>query len=201
MVLSRPHFSTSGSLIWGAQNWTEGSKCVSPGLSRGEGSSSSVRPNEAQEAVGLRCKGTSLTHNQLGVHWHPMVLSCSSWLVPSLYGGIGLLFSGRKNFACPFLELQTVPASPFHQPVAVPLDGSTSIQCMYHFPWFYMNKFAEGAFCPIVQVTNEDVKQYLPHCHSLVYTSDWLPAAFCTTSHLCSSSPHGPPPVMTNFQR
>lgn len=50
----------------------------------------------------------------------------------------------------------------FLHPLEVPLNGSTSVWCISRSSQFHIIFiFAEGAFCPIIQVINEDAKQYL----------------------------------------
>ena len=99
---------------WGAQHWTQYSKCVSAVLSRGEGSPpwpGNALLDTAQEAVSLLCcKGALLRHGQLGVHQDPLVLSYRATcqpVTPILSSCLGLWFL--------FVELYEALVSPFLQ--------------------------------------------------------------------------------------
>ena len=65
-----------------------------------------------------------------------------------------------QDFALPLVELHEVPASPFLQPVEVPLDGSTTLWPISQSSQFcVICKLAEGTLWPIIQIINEDVEQ------------------------------------------
>ena len=77
-ALSHLHSNTPTSVsYWRAQHWTQHSRCVSPGLSRGKGLPSSTRRQCFSEysPSGWR-KGLLLAHVQLGVHQDHQVLFC-----------------------------------------------------------------------------------------------------------------------------
>ena len=58
------------------------------------------------------------------------------------------------------VELHEVPVSPFLQSVVVPLDGSMTLWRISHSSHFcVIYKLAEGTFCLVIQIINEDVKQ------------------------------------------
>ncbi|GAB0185708.1 mitochondrial enolase superfamily member 1 [Grus japonensis] len=58
------------------------------------------------------------------------------------------------------VELHEVPVSLFLQHVEVPLDGSTTLWHISHSSQHnVICRLAEGTFCPIIQIINEDVEQ------------------------------------------
>lgn len=67
----------------------------------------------------------------------------------------------------------------------VPVNVSTLLWYVSHSSQFcIICKHAEGAFCPIVQVISEDVKQYWPQYRPLGQTtSDRPPAGLCVSDH------------------
>lgn len=69
-----------------------------------------------------------------------------------------------QNFTLPLVEFCKVSVSPFLQPIEVPPDGSTTIWHISHSSWFgVIQKFAEGTFCPIIQITKVAVTSGV-HC-------------------------------------
>lgn len=55
-----------------------------------------------------------------------------------------------RIFALLIVEIREVLASPFHHPVMVPLDGSTSLQCIsYSFHYFFPSPTALSSWCLI----------------------------------------------------
>jgi len=65
-----------------------------------------------------------------------------------------------QGFALLLVELREFPASPFLQPVMVPLDGIMTLWHIIHSSQFGVTcKLAEGALCPIIQISKEDVEQ------------------------------------------
>jgi len=63
---------------------------------------------------------------------------------------------------------------PSLQPVEVSMNGCTTIWSISHSSQVCIIPLAESAVCPIVQVTNGEVKQYLPWYEPLWYAnSDW----------------------------
>lgn len=80
--------------------------------------------------------------------------------------------------AFPLVEFHYVPVGLFLQPVKVPLDGSTTLECVKHSSQFYLFcKFAEVTLCSPTLVTNDHVKQYWPN-DSLYTTSIGLQMGF-----------------------
>lgn len=81
----------------------------------------------------LYCKSTLLAHVQFGVLWHPQGLFCQ---YAFQLGGsqnllLGALTPQVQDFA--FLpDVQEIPASPFIQPVQVPLDDSMTCWHISH---------------------------------------------------------------------
>lgn len=73
-----------------------------------------------------------------------------------------------------FVDLHQICAGPSLQPVEVSLNGSTTVWCLSHSSQVCIVALAERAVCPIVQVINGDVKQYLLWYEPLGSTSsDW----------------------------
>ena len=64
-----------------------------------------------------------------------------------------------QDFALLLAELPEVSVSPFLQPVKLTLDGSMPLWHVHSSQLCVIGKLAEGTLCPIVQITEEDVKQ------------------------------------------
>lgn len=88
----------------------------------------------------------------------------SSWLAPNLYWVVhGVVPPQAQDFTLPLAELHEVRVCPFLQPVVVPLNGGTTV-------WYIsdssqscnIHKLAESVLSPVIQVINEEVKQYWP---------------------------------------
>lgn len=113
-------------LHWGAQNWTQDSRC---GLTRGEGKDHLLpagnNPNASQGSC--LCWKCWLMFNLVSIRT-PMCFSAKllpSWTAPTVYWCRGLILP-TQNFALPFVGLREVPVSPFLQPVKVPLVAQPS---------------------------------------------------------------------------
>lgn len=100
----------------------------------------------------------------------------------------------------PLLKLIRFPLHPTLQPVQVLLYGSTSFWCVSHSSQLWIiSKFAEGAFHPFIQITDEDVgrdwTQYQPLGNTTSYSA---PTSAADHNHLSSASqPVCNPPQMT----
>ena len=121
-------------------------------------------PSAAQDTFRLCSKGTSLAHVQLRVCQDLRAFSAkqpSTWVALSMHWWVGF-FSQGLGFAIPFVELHEVPVGSFLQPVKVLLDGSMTLWCRgCHSSQFgVICKHAEGILCTIIQIINEDVKEY-----------------------------------------
>ena len=99
-----------------------------------------------------------MAHSQLGVHQDP-------WSFPTK------LLASLLPLACPhawdlvflFVELYEALVSPFLQPLEIPLIVIMPTWCISHSSQFsIICKLAEGALCPIIQITDKDVKTYWP---------------------------------------
>ena len=87
----------------------------------------------------------------------PSLQSCFPAAHPQLVLVPGAVPPQGQDFACPLVELQEVPVSPFLQPVEVPLGGSATSWCLSHSSQCgIVSKLAEGALCPIIQSTSEE---------------------------------------------
>ena len=79
------------------------------------------------------------------------------------YTGSWSYSSPGAGVVSPSVELHEVPFSSFLQPVEVPLKGSTPIWCTRPSSQFrIICKYAKGALYSIIQIINEEVKQYWP---------------------------------------
>lgn len=100
-------------------------------------------------------KGALLAHVQPGVHQDAKLLSC--WMAPSLYYAWIYSF---PNLALLFVGLHKAPVEPISAAFWGPSGWQQTPWHMSHSSQFgASSKHAEGAFCPIVQVINEDIKQ------------------------------------------
>lgn len=148
---------------WGAQSWTQHSRRVSPLLSREKDPfpqpAGHALPNAAQESIGcLCCRGTLLTHVQLGVHQDPHSLSCKA----AFQLGISQTVPSKVQDCIPFAEHGEVLLAHFCS-FSWSLWISGNSLGHQPFPPSYIScKLVEGTPCPIIQVINEDVKQYWP---------------------------------------
>ncbi|GAB0193852.1 mitochondrial enolase superfamily member 1 [Grus japonensis] len=154
-------------LYWGAQNWTQLSRC---GLTSAEQMERITSLNLLamlcliQPRIPLDCRlchrDTLLAHVQLAIHQDPQIL-CSK-VAFQLVSHHHVLMPGVvppqvQDFAFVLVELHEVPVGSFLQPLEVALDGSMIL-------WFIndtcqccvISKIAEGALCPIVQIIRED---------------------------------------------
>lgn len=92
----------------------------------------------------------------------PLLQSCFSGKhPPGCTGGyLWFLPPQGQDLTFPFALGQEIPAGQDLRPVHMPLNGSTTIWCINQSSYFcHTCKSAEGVPCPIIQVTNEDVKQ------------------------------------------
>lgn len=60
----------------------------------------------------------------------------------------------------PVVELHNIPFHPFLQLIKAPVESCTAICLVYHPSLGLSTKLAEGVLCPIIQLSNEDIKQY-----------------------------------------
>lgn len=77
--------------------------------------------------------------------------------------------------AFPLVEIHEIPLSPVLQPVEIPLSGSATFTVLALSLFCNVCEVAEGSLCPVVQVINEEVKQYWTQYQSLEYTTSYLP--------------------------
>lgn len=110
--------------------------------------------------------------------WSKETRTVSSWYQVCS----GVWVNPLQDFTLFFVELHDAPISSFLQSVKVPLKGNTTFCSIRHSSRFCMIcMFSEDAFCPVVQVFNEDVEKYWPKCLRLGYNSvsvyqlDFLP--------------------------
>lgn len=115
-----------------------------------------------------------LAHGHLGVHQDPQRFFCRAACQPISPQHIvvsGAVPPQVQDFALPLAQLHEVQVSPFLQP----LDGSTTLWWISHSSQFYVIcKLAGGTLCPIIQIVNEDVKQYWTQFCPLAYTASIL---------------------------
>ena len=163
-------------------------------------------PNAEHKAICfLFCKVTLLSQGQLGVHQDSQVPFCSTafhLVSPQPLLGHGVITSQGQDFALPFYELHVIPASPFLQPVKVPMDDSMTLRCISCFLQFcVICRLAEGTVCPSTGVINKDFKQSRPLDQPLgLATGDWSPIVILATDwnplslvvQPVLSSPHSP---------
>lgn len=145
------------SFVLGSPTLDTALPCVSPGLS-GEEESPSLICRQCLfwcSTGGLLCpKIMLLAHGQLGVLlyravFHPV--SLQTVLVP------GIIVQRGRAWLCLSWTLKAT-VGVFLQPVQMPLNG-TPICFFSHSSLFgILCKLYEHTLCPIVQVTNEDVK-------------------------------------------
>ncbi|KAK4830289.1 hypothetical protein QYF61_009492 [Mycteria americana] len=144
-------------------------------------------------------QGTSLAHVQPGVHHDPQVLFCQTafqLVCPQHVLVPGVVPSQVQDFALALVELHGAPASPFLQPVKVPLDGRTALWYISHYSQFgVICKLAEGALYLIVQIINEDVNDESMRlisegCRALLYLNLLYTDITNGTLRLLSSFPN-----------
>lgn len=129
-----------------AQHWTQHSNCVSPGLSRGEGSP----PGMLFDL--LWCRGMLLVHYQLLVHQDPRSFSAKQFSSYSVPATCYPEFSPPKvqDLAFPFAELHEIPVDPFLHPIKVHLGSSRTVWSVNHsYQIFICNAFCWRNGCAI----------------------------------------------------
>lgn len=91
----------------------------------------------------------------------PSQQSCFKASHPPVCTGAWSNFSLNAGCDICLVKLQEIPLCPLVQPVEVPLDINITTWCTSCSSQFcIICELAEGALCPIVQVINEDVRQY-----------------------------------------
>lgn len=58
------------------------------------------------------------------------------------------------------VETHKISLSPFLQLIKAPLEGCITVCLVYHPHLGLPTKLAEGPLCPIIQLSNEGIKQY-----------------------------------------
>ena len=132
--------------VWPHQHWIKGKDHL-------PWPASNIWSSAAEDTFALlSCKGTLLAHTQGGVHQDPKVLSCQVAFQPSGPQPVllvhGVVPPQKQNFALPLIALHEVLVSPFLQPVEVPLDGSTALQCISHSSLFCNKKICRECSLP-----------------------------------------------------
>ena len=104
-------------------------------------------------------EGTLLAHGQLVAHQDAQVLLHKA--ASQLVSPQRVLMPGVVPFH--FVEHHEVPVCPVLQPAELPTNGSTTIgRYKTARSGWYICELADSALCPMIQVINEDVKQYWP---------------------------------------
>ena len=74
----------------------------------------------------------------------------------------------------PVVELDNIPLHPFLQLIKAPLEDCTTISLVSHPSLELSTKLAEGALCPIIQLSSDDIKLYWTQHRPLEDTArDW----------------------------
>lgn len=72
---------------------------------------------------------------------------------------LGIVPTHLQDLAVRPIEFHEVCMSPLLKPIQVPLDGTSSLQCVSHITQFgVVSRLADGAFSLTVLVTNKDIK-------------------------------------------
>jgi len=135
----------------------------------------------AQDTVGfLGCKYTLPAHVELLIHQYPQVLLLRAALEPLSSQPLFVFEVAPthvQDLALGLVELHVVHAGPPLQPVKVPLNGISSLQCVSRTTQLgVVGRLAEGALSPSVHVTDKDVKQHWPQYQPLRHTTrHWSP--------------------------
>lgn len=157
---------------WGVQNWTQHPRWISPVVSRWD------HLHWAQFSMPVALFATKahcwIMFHLLSIRTSgPFLQSCfSRQSIPNTY----LLL-------CPKCRTSSkAPITAFLQPIHLWIAACPSVLSTTCSSFVY--KLVECAFCLIIQVTNEDVKQYCPEYQPLGFTtSDWPPTGLHAADH------------------
>lgn len=121
--------------------------------------------NAAQDGVGLHCcKVALLAHVQ---QKQIFLKSCFQKPAPSLHWCMEVFIFQVQDFTISFVELLEIPVCHF-LPLVKSHNSHTIMWCInYSFQVHGVCSVSEGVLCPIVQVTNRDVKWHYSQYQSL----------------------------------
>ncbi|KAK4813127.1 hypothetical protein QYF61_011338 [Mycteria americana] len=121
----------------------------------------------SRDAIGLLGHlGTLLAHIQPAVDQHPQVLLCQAAFQPPFPKPValhGVAVTQVQDPALSLVEPHTIGPSPWIQPVQVPLQSLPTLQQINTPAQLgVICKLTEGALNPLVQITDDDIKQDWP---------------------------------------
>ncbi|PKU45108.1 hypothetical protein llap_4594 [Limosa lapponica baueri] len=143
----------------------------------------------AQHTVGLLgCKPTLLAHIELLIYQHPQVLLLRAALNPFSLQHVcvfGIASTHMQDFVLALVEFHEVRTGPPLKPVKVPLDGTSSLQCVDCSTQLgVICKLAAGALNLTVHVADREVKQYrFNYCPLRNYSHHWSPLGHQAIDH------------------
>ncbi|KAK4817647.1 LOW QUALITY PROTEIN: hypothetical protein QYF61_023237 [Mycteria americana] len=146
-------------------------------------------PHTSQDAIGfLGHLGTLLAHIQVAIDQHPQVLFCLAAFQPLFPKPValhGVAVTQVQDLALSLVEPHTVGLGPSIQPVQVPLQSLPILkQIDTPTQLGVICKLTEGAFDPLIQTIDKDIKQNWPQHRALGNTiCDRPPTGFKSIHH------------------